>query len=265
MGIQLLGGRFFNQSDIASSATIIVNEAFARRCFPGEDALGKRVKFAKPTEAGTWETIVGVVRSEKQDSLSVEPKPEAYKSQLQETQSQMTLVVRTAGDPKLLIGPVREQIRELDRDLPPYDIKTMSELLYASLTRERFTTLLLIVFAGLALTLASVGIYGVMSYAVTQRTHEIGIRVALGAQTRDIFSQVVGRAMRLAGAGVALGLGASIALTRLMAGLLYGISTTDPLTFAAIATLLLGVSLIASYIPARRATKVDAMVALRYE
>jgi putative ABC transport system permease protein len=160
---------------------------------------------------------------------------------------------------------VREQIRELDRDLPPYGIKTMSELLYSSLTRERFTMLLMIVFAGLALTLASVGIYGVMSYAVTQRTHEIGIRVALGAQTGDIFGQVVGRAMRLAGAGVAIGLGASIALTRLMAGLLYGISATDPLTFAAIAILLLGVSLLASYIPARRATKVDAMVALRYE
>ena len=265
MGIQLLGGRLFNQTDIATNATIIVNEAFARRCFPGEDAVGKRVKFAKPAEPGTWETIVGVVRSEKQDSLSAEPKPEAYKTHLQETQSQMTIVVRTAVDPRTLIGPVRDQIRELDRDLPPYDTKTMSELLYASLTRERFTMLLMIVFAGLALTLASVGIYGVMSYAVTQRTHEIGIRVALGAQTRDIFRQVVGRAMRLAGAGVAFGLGASIALTRLMAGLLYGISTTDPLTFAAISILLLGVSLLASYVPARRATKVDAMVALRYE
>jgi len=265
MGIQLLSGRQFDKSDNATSSTIIVNEAFARRCFPGEDPVGKRVKFAKPTEPGTWETIVGVVRSEKQDSLGTEPKPESYKTQLQEPSSSMTLVIRTAGDPKALIGAARDQIRTLDKDLPPYNVKTMDEAVYESLVRERFTTLLLIVFAGLALTLAAIGIYGVMSYAVNQRTHEIGIRVALGAQTRDIFKQVIGRAMRLAAAGIALGLAASIALTRLMASLLYGVSTTDPLTFASIAIVLLGVSLLASYIPARRATKVDAMIALRYE
>jgi putative ABC transport system permease protein len=158
---------------------------------------------------------------------------------------------------------VREQIRASIQTCR-HDIETMSTLLYESLVRERFTTLLLMVFAALALTLASVGIYGVMSYAVTQRTHEIGIRVALGAQTKDIFRQVIGRAMRLAGAGIAVGIGASILLTRLMASLLYGVSTTDPLTFAVIAILLSGVSLLASYIPARRAAKVDAMVALRY-
>ncbi len=265
MGIQLLSGRQFDKSDNATSSTIIVNEAFARRCFPGEDPVGKRVKFAKPTEPGTWETIVGVVRSEKQDSLGTEPKPESYKTQLQEPSSSMTLVIRTAGDPKALMGAARDQIRALDKDLPPYNVKTMDEAVYESLVRERFTTLLLIVFAGLALTLAAIGIYGVMSYAVTQRTHEIGIRVALGAQTRDIFKQVIGRAMRLAAVGIALGLAASIALTRLMASLLYGVSTTDPLTFASIAIVLLGVSLLASYIPARRATKVDAMIALRYE
>lgn len=266
MGIQLLSGRFFDQSDNAKGPpTIIVNEAFARRCFPGEEAVGKQVKFARPNEPGAWETIVGVVRSEKQDSLSADPQPEAYKSQLQETQSQMTLVVRTAGDPRTLVGAVREEIRALDKDLPPYNIKTMNDALYESLARERFTTLLLMVFAGLALVLASVGIYGVMSYAVTQHTHEIGIRMALGAQTRDIFRQVVGQALRLAGIGVALGLGAAFALTRLMASLLYGVSTTDPLTFAVIAILLSGVSLLASYIPARRAMKVDPMIALRYE
>jgi putative ABC transport system permease protein len=266
MGIQLLDGRFFDRSDNAQGQpTIIVNEAFARRCFPGEGVVGRRVKFAKPTEQGPWHLIVGVVRSEKQDSMSAEPKPEAYKSQLQETQSALTLVVRTAGDPGLLIGSVREQIRALDRDLAPYNVKTMRDLVYESLVRERFTTLLLIIFAGLALVLASVGIYGVMSYAVTQRTHEMGIRLALGAQKSDILKQVIGRAMRLTGIGVVIGLGAAFALTRLMAGLLYGVSTTDPLTFALIALLLTGVSLVASYIPARRATKVDAMVALRYE
>jgi predicted permease len=265
MGIALLSGRFFDQSDNAQSATIIVNEAFARRCFPGEDAIGKRVKFAKPHEQGPWETIVGVVRNEKQDSMSADPRPEAYKSQLQETQSTMTLVVRTGVDPRSLVGTVRDQIRALDKDLPPYEVQTMNDLLYESMARERFTMMLLVVFAALALTLASIGIYGVMSYAVTQRTQEIGIRMALGAQTRDIFKQVVGQAMQLAGIGVALGLTAAFGLTRLMESLLYGVSTTDPLTFGLIAILLSGVSLVASYIPARRATKVDAMVALRYE
>lgn len=266
MGIQLLGGRFFDSSDNAKGApTIIVNEAFARRCFPDEEAVGKQVKFARPTEQGKWETIVGVVRNEKQDSLSADPKPEAYKSQLQEASSGMTLVVRTTGDPRPLIAAVREEIRALDKDLPPYNIKTMSDVLFESLARERFTTLLLMVFAGLALVLASIGIYGVMSYSVTQRTHEIGIRLAIGAQTRDIFRQVVGQALRLAGIGVAVGLAGAFALTRLMASLLYGVSTTDPLTFALIAVLLAGVSLLASYIPARRATRVDPMIALRYE
>lgn len=266
MGIQLLSGRFFDSSDNAKGpGTIIVNEAFARRCFPDEEAVGKQVKFAKPHEEGPWETIVGVVRNEKQDSLSAEPKAEAYKSQLQETSSQMTIVVRTAGDPRALAGALRQEIRALDKDLPPYNIKTVNDLLYESLARERFTTLLLIVFAGLALVLASVGIYGVMSYSVTQRTHEIGIRMALGAQTRDIFTEVVGQALRLAGVGVAIGLAAAFALTRLMATLLYGVSTTDPLTFTLIAILLAGISLLASYIPARRATRVDPMVALRYE
>jgi predicted permease len=266
MQIQLLGGRFFDQSDNAKGQpTIIVNEAFARRCFPNEDVVGKRVKFARPSEKGDWETIVGVVRNEKQDGLSADPQPEAYKSQLQETQSRMTIAVRSAGDPRALVGAVREQIQALDKDLPPYDVKTMNQQFYESLARERFTTLLMIVFAGLALVLASVGIYGVMSYSVTQRTQEIGIRIALGAQRRDIFKQVIGQTMRLTGAGVVLGLISAFALTRLMASLLYGVSTTDPLTFALIALLLAGVSLVASYIPAHRATRVDAMVALRCE
>ncbi len=245
MGIQLLSGRFFDSSDNAKGAqTIIVNEAFARRCFLDEETVGKQVKFARPSEQGTWETIVGVVRNEKQDSLGADAKPEAYKSQLQEASAGMTLVVRTEGDPRPLIAAVREEIRALDKDLPPYNIKTMSDVLFESLARE---------------------IYGVMSYSVTQRTHEIGIRLAIGAQTSDIFRQVVGQALRLAGIGVAVGLAGAFALTRLMASLLYGVSTTDPLTFALIAALLAGVSLLASYIPARRATRVDPMIALRYE
>jgi len=266
MGIQLISGRFFDSSDHDKSLpTIIVNEALARRSFAGEDPIGKRLTFNKPTQKPTWQTIIGVVRNEKQDSLSAEPKPEIYQSYLQNANNEMTFIVRTAGDPRSLAAAVRDEIRALDKDLPPFNIKTMNDLMYESLARERFTTLLLTIFAGLALVLASVGIYGVMSYAVTQRTHEIGIRMALGAQTRDIFRQVVGQALRLAGLGVALGLAAAFALTRLMASLLYAVSTTDPLTFALIAILLSGVALLASYIPARRAMKVDPMIALRYE
>jgi predicted permease len=266
MGIPLVSGRFFNSSDSANGQqTIIVNEAFALRCFPGEETVGKQVKFARPSEQGTWETIVGVVRNEKQDSLSDDAKPEAYKSYLQEPQSRMTLVIRTKGDPEALAGPVREEIRTLDKDLPPYNIKSMRDLLYESLARQRFTTMLLIVFAGLAVVLASVGIYGVMSYAVAQRTHEIGIRMALGAQTSDVSRMVIAQGMRVTTIGVGIGLGAAFLLTRLLESLLFKISTTDPATFILIPVLLAAVSLFACYLPARRAMRVDPLVALRYE
>jgi putative ABC transport system permease protein len=268
MAIQLISGRLFDSSDNEKSPpTIIVNEALARRCFPNENPVGKRVKFAKPAERGDWETIVGVVRNEKQDSLSADPVPEAYRSYRQEAQffSDMTLVVRTSVDPRSLVGAVREEIRALDRDLPPYDIRTANDLIYESLARQRFTMLLLVILGGLALLLASVGIYGVMSYSVTQRTHEIGIRMALGARTQDIFKEVVGHALRLTALGVVIGLAGALAGTRLIASLLFGVSATDPLTFVAISVVLTGVALGACFVPARRATKVDPMIALRYE
>jgi putative ABC transport system permease protein len=266
MGLPLLAGRFFAESDNdKGQPVIIVNAALARRYFPGEDPVGKRLKFTKPEEQGTWQTIIGVVGDEKQDSLRAEVRPEIYQSHLQSAQNEMTLVVRAAGDPRALVGAVREQIRALDRGLPVDDIKTMREVISESLARERFITLLLVGFAALALALAAVGIYGVMSYAVTQRTHEIGIRMALGAQSRHILRQVVGRGMAPALAGVAVGLAGAFALTRLMAALLFGVSASDPLTFGLIAALLLGVALIACLIPARRAVRIDPMVALRYE
>src|SRR5207248_10557271 len=162
-------------------------------------------------------------------------------------------------------GAVREEIRALDKDLPPYDIKTMSDLLYESLARERFTTLLLMVFAGLALVLAAVGIYGVISYAVTQQTHEIGIRMALGAQTRDVMRMVVKDELLLILSGVGLGLAGAAALTRFLQSMLFGVAPTDPSSFAAISVFLTGVGLLAGFLPARRAAKVDPIVALRYE
>jgi putative ABC transport system permease protein len=266
MGITLLKGRFFNESDNdKSQPVIIVNASLARRHFPKEDPIGKRLKFSKPTVNGPWHTIIGVVNDEKQDGLGARVEHETYQSHLQNAQSDMTLIVRAATDPQSLVGAIREEIRALDRSLPLYDIKTMRAAIYESLARERFITLLLMVFAALALTLASVGIYGVMSYSVTQRTHEIGVRMALGARSRDVLKLVVTQGGRLAAFGVAIGLSSAFALTRLMKSLLFGVSAADPLTFIAVALLLTVVALLACYIPARRAAKVNPIVALKYE
>jgi putative ABC transport system permease protein len=266
IGARLLAGRGFTAFDNEKSEpVVIVNERLARRYFPEGSAVDKRIKLSKPTEDSPWRTIIGVVSDEKQDSLASETKPEIFQSHLQYAQTQMSIVVRTSVAPESLIGAVRGEIRALDKDLPPYDIKTMREVLYESASRERFTTLLLAVFATLALALAAVGIYGVMSYTISQRTHEIGVRMALGAGSGDVLRLILGQGLRLALAGVGVGLLAAFVLTRLMSKLLYGVSATDPVTFAAIALLLATVALAACYIPARRATRVDPMVALRQE
>jgi putative ABC transport system permease protein len=266
MGIPLISGRFFDVSDTEKAPpVVIINEALARRYFGDEDPVNKRLKFVKPEQQGEWHTIIGIAENEKQDGLGLEVKPEIYRSHLQSAESEMTFVVRTASDPKMLIGPVRDGIHSLDKDLPPYEIKTMSDVLYDSVARERFTTLLLATFAAVALILAAVGIYGVMSYTVAQRTHEIGVRMALGAQPGDVLKVVIKRGMTLALTGVAVGLMAAFGLTRVMSSLLFGVSATDPLTFALLGFLLAGVALMACYIPARRAMKVDPMIALRYE
>ena len=201
----------------------------------------------------------------KQLGLDSSAKPEVYFPYLQMTASTMSIVVRTGSNPLNLVAAMKSQIQEIDKDLPIADVKTMRQLLSESVSGRRFNMLLLAVFAGVALVLAAVGIYGVMSYSVTQRTHEIGIRMALGAQTSDVLKLVVGEGMLLALAGVTIGLVASLFLTRLISTLLFGVSATDPITFALISVMLTGVALAASLVPARRAIKVDPMVALRYE
>jgi putative ABC transport system permease protein len=266
IGLPLVSGRFFNDTDTENGQPgVIVNAALVRLCFPGEDPIGKRIKFAKPELDGTWQTIIGVVGNEKQDGLNAAVKPEIYQSHLQSEQNQMAFVVRTTADPMALAGAVRSEIRALDQKLPLYDIKTMSGVINESLIRERFIMFLLVGFALLALTLAALGIYGVMAYSVAQRIKEIGIRLALGAQKGDVLRLIIGRGMGLALTGTAIGLGAAFGLTRLMSSLLFEVSATDPLAFTGVATALLLVALLACYIPARRATKVDPMVALRYE
>ncbi|HKS43056.1 MAG TPA: ABC transporter permease, partial [Blastocatellia bacterium] len=266
IGIPLVSGRFFDQSDNDKGLqSVVVNEALARQYFSGEDPIGKRVKFGKPESNSPWEVIVGVVGNEKQDSLGKDVKPEVYKSHLQDAQSEMTLVMRTAVDPRSLVDAVRSEIRAMDKDLPPFDIKTMNDLLYTSVARERFTMLLLAIFAGLALVLAGIGIYGVINYSVARRTREIGIRMALGADSKAVLRLVVGQGLKLAVAGVAIGIFAALALTRLMSSLLFGVSAIDPLTFTGVSLILITVAVVACSIPARRATKVDPMEALRYE
>jgi predicted permease len=266
MRIPLLSGREYDERDKPGGAMVaVVNDAFARWAFPNEDAVGRRVKFTKPTIESPWYTIIGVVRGEKQDGLDKEVRPEVYEAQGLEGKSQSAMVVRTSGDPMGFVEAVREEIRAVDRNLPPYDIKPMTEVLGASFAKQRFTVTLLGVFAALALGLAAIGIYGVISYSVTQRTYEIGLRRALGAESRDVLKLIVGQLMRLALAGIGFGLAASIALTRLIAALLFNVSATDPITFAAVAGLLIAVALLAGCVPARRALKVDPMVALRCE
>jgi predicted permease len=274
MGIPLERGRFLTTRDNEHSARVIaIDEVFARKFFPSQDPVGKRINmngYDAPVE------IVGVVRHVKQWGLdsddNQELRAQMYLPFMQLADeamalvpSGMSVVVRSNGEVPALLDSIRHASEQMSSEQVIYDAQTMSEIISASLAQPRFSMILLGAFAALALVLASVGIYGVISYSVGQRTHEIGIRMALGAQPLHIVRLVLREGGALAVTGVALGLASALGLTRLMAGLLYGVHATDPLTFAGVAVLLTLVALAACYIPARRATKVDPMVALRYE
>lgn len=266
VGIPLVKGRYFTEQETwKTSGVIIINEAFARHFFPHEDPLGKRIKAGFDTP---WLTVVGVVRNAVQSRFENQIVEEMFYPYVNTTEPpvlRMNFAIRTAVDPATLVGPVRNEIRRMDRSLPVSHVLTMRQLADKTMTQPRFNLLLLNVFAAVALLLAGVGIYGVMSYATRQRTHEIGIRVALGAQRTDVLRSVVSQGMMLAAVGIGVGLIAAFALTRVMASLLFGVSATDPVTFISVAVLLTFVALIACYIPAYQATKVDPLVALRYE
>jgi putative ABC transport system permease protein len=262
LGVELVKGRFFNDRDTYDAQPVaIVNERFVRDFLFGEEPLGKRIS---PGDRG-WYEIVGVVNDARFVSLGEEPMPECYGTYFQFFNLEMTMVVRAEADPRNLIGSIRSEVLAVDPDQPIANIQTMTERISNSVARPRYTATLVSLFAVLALVLAAVGIYGVVSYSVLQRTREIGIRIALGAQRRDVLLLGLKQGLGLTVLGVVVGIAGAFALTRVLGSLLYGVTPTDPLTFTMVSLLLTGVALIACWIPARRATRVDPMVALRYE
>jgi putative ABC transport system permease protein len=266
MGISVRKGRTFADSDNGNAPGVaVINETAARRFWPNEEPLGKRFKRGKTDSPNPWLTVVGVIAPVSHTSLQVASQPEVYLPFQQNPGLNLTLVARTTSDPKGFAGAVRREVSALDKDLPVSNIKFMDEIIGKSVAQPRVYALLLGIFAGLALVLATIGIYGVISYSVTQRIHEIGIRMALGARSVDILKLIVKQGMALALVGIFLGLIVSLALTRVLASQLYGVTPTDPVTYAAISLLLMLVALIACSIPALRATKVDPMIAVRYE
>jgi predicted permease len=275
MQIPLVRGRLLNDADDLNAPLVAVVDAnFVHRFWPHGDPIGQRVAIdaipnVKP-QTPRWRTIVGVVGHVKHYALDVEGREQIYLPHAQPlfgtfAPREMTLAVRTSLDPASVTSAVRDQVFAMDKELPPYNIATMEQLISNSVAQPRLNLSLLVAFAVLALALAAVGVYGVMAYAVTQRTHEFGIRMALGARPADVLKQVFLEGSRLAALGLALGLLAALALTRLMASLLFDVKPGDPLTFGVAAAVLTLVALAACYIPARRATGVDPMTALRYE
>ncbi len=266
MGIRLVEGRFFDERDgLGAPLTVVVNQTLARIYWPGESAIGHRVK---PGQQGEWRTVVGVAADVKNAGIDKPTGTELYLPYRQNAGFGLRnahIVLRTQGDPQGMASAVRREVAGVDSSLPISSVHTMGDVVLASQSQPRFLAVLLSMFAGVALVLAAVGLYGVIAYSVAQRTGEFGIRMAMGAAPSDVLGMVVGQGLKLGLIGIAVGAVGALALTRLMRGLLFGVSSFDPLTFLAMAFVLCAVMLIATYVPARRATKVDPMVALRYE
>ena len=266
LGIPILKGRGFTERDDQTSpGVVIVSEGWARRFLPNEDPIDKRVKLGGRDSTRPWLSIAGIAGDVRDTTLETDARPCLYMPYPQFPSSSMALVVRAATDPTQLISAIRDEVWAVDKDQPITDVTTLGQQVADSVLPRRFNAMLLTLFAGLAFVLAIVGIFGLVAYSVTQRTQEIGVRFALGAQASDVIKLVVGDGMKLVLGGVALGLAGSLALTRVMTSLLYGVSATDPLIFAGVSLALLAAALVASYIPARRAATVDPMMALRSE
>ncbi len=266
MGTRLVEGRLFDARDTATSpAVTVVNERLAKRLWPGESSIGKSIKQGWPEGPGTWRQVIGVVADVKFEGVTVETPMQVYLPLTQESARALAIVVRTPAEPALMKSSVQAVVHQLDKDLPLYAVRTMDQMLDTSMARERMSMSIFVVFAAVALTLASVGLYGVVAHGVTERTHEIGVRMALGAEPRHVRGLVVRQGLSMALAGMVLGLAGAMALSRSVQGLLFGVTATDPITFGAVAAMLLGVALVACYIPAWRATRLDPTTALRSE
>jgi putative ABC transport system permease protein len=267
MSVPVLQGRTFTPEDRTGPRRLVINQALAQRDFPNEDPVGKRITLGNTDENNQpiWFEIIGVTANVRSQELREEPPPELYFSASQIPFPKVALVVRSTVEPESIAPALRQAVAEVDRTVPVADVKTLEHIVSESVTQPRFNLFLLGLFGGIALLLSAAGIYGVTAYTVTQRTHEMGIRLALGAQVGDVLKLVLGQGLAVHGIGLVIGLVASFALMRLMRSLLFGVGENDPLTFAAITLVLFLVALLACYIPARRATKVDPMIALRYE
>src|SRR4029079_10847870 len=265
LGVPLIKGRQFNQRDGAKApGVVIVNQAFVKKFFPNEDPVGKRIKPGISTsdaEPG-WREIIGIVGDVRNRNLSSDLRAGYFVPQAQVPFNQMTMVVRTANDPHALIASVQNEVHAMDKEVPVFNVKTMEEYISNTVAAPRFNATLLMIFALVALILTIVGLYGVMSYSLAQRTNEIGIRMALGAQTRDVVVMIVSQGFKLVLLGLGIGLLGAFALTRVITSLLFGVTAKDPITFASVAVLLALVAQLACYIPARRATRLDPLQAL---
>jgi putative ABC transport system permease protein len=267
MQVPLKRGRLFTEQEATEMRhVVVVNEALARKYFPNEEALGKRIKIYMKDDPDLVPTeIIGVVADSRHKDLDGEIEPMSYWPHPELAFGFMTLVIRTKGDAANIAASARNVIQTLDPEQPVSDVRTLESVLGKSIAKARFSTLLLTVFAGVALVLAAVGIYGVISYLVTQRLHEIGVRMALGAQTSDVLKLVLRNGIVLALVGVVIGLAGAFALTRVMTTLLFGVTPTDTITFVFVSLIFFVIAMIAALIPALRATRVDPLVALRYE
>jgi putative ABC transport system permease protein len=263
--IPLRRGRMLTAADTSRSQDVVlVNESFVRRFFPNEDPLGRRVTFGNPTD-NRWQTIVGVVADTRRGGFEREPWAEVYFPMPQAPERRMFVVLRTGGDPAALAGAAQAAVWALDRDQAIAGVRTVGDLLAQAQANRRFTTLLLGLFAGVALALAAIGVYGVLAYATAQRTQEIGIRMALGADRAAILRMVFASGARIAAIGLGIGIAGALALTQVLSGLLFGVSAHDPVTFLVVPSALLAVTLAACWIPARRAIRVEPVIALRGE
>jgi putative ABC transport system permease protein len=263
MGIPLVRGRGFTAADTREAPPVaIVSDEFAKAAWPGEDPIGKRFRAGNATRGGAV-TVVGVVGGVRHVTLDAAPAPELYRPMAQTPMAAMTVAVRTAGDPLALAAVARQTVRGIDADVPISDVRSLEQVMSASVARPRLIMSLLLVFAGVGVILGAVGVYGVIAYAVGERRREIGVRIALGAAPGTVAGAVVLRGLTYAVVGVAIGLAGALAVTRVMRTLLFGVSATDPLTFAALSLFLVLVAVVASYVPARSAARTDPMVALR--